>query len=194
MLGLKSNFQSNLLLCSWHIQKNIISHLSSLGKKNKTLYDRVINLPFITCEKKFNDLIKTVEESEDVSIRERKYLEEKLKTKKQWAKCITKENFCGGICTTSRIEGLHGVLKRFLNSNSRLQGVFNCFRSIEKTQLQKFEQEYSRHKKQKIIAVSNPLELIKNEFSDFLYKKIAPKFSKALNYILEPNGRSKSSW
>jgi len=88
---------------------------------------------------------------------------------------------------------MYAVLKTYLNSNSSLQGVFNCFRSIEKTQLSKFSEEYSRHKKQEIIA-SNPLEQIKNEFPDYIYKKIVPKFSKSLNYILEFNGRNKNSW
>jgi len=110
-VGLKNNFESRLLLCSWHLQRNIVSHFSNLGKKNKVLFDRVIGLPFITCDQKFYDVIKAVEESEDISDKELEYLNEKLKTKNQWAKCFTKENFCGGICTTSRIEGLHGVLK-----------------------------------------------------------------------------------
>lgn len=151
-------------------------------------------MPFVTCKEKFDEIIKSVKDSEHVSDKELEYLNGKLESKKQWAKCIMKEDFCGGICTTSRIEGLHGVLRRYLNSNSSLQGVFNCFRSIEEIQLQKFQEEFLRHKKQAKDINSNPLQLIKKDYHDYINKKITPKFCKALNYILEPNGRSKNSW
>jgi len=110
-------------------------------------------------------------------------LEEKLKTKERWAKSFVKSRFCGGVCTTSRIEGLHGVLRRCLNSNSSLQKVFNCFRQIEAIQVQKHEQEYKKHSKQAQIIQANPLIGVQRAYPGYVYKKIAPKFSKGLNYV-----------
>ena len=188
------NFKSNFLLCGWHIQKNMISKFSSLAKKDKSLYDKIINLPFIGSEEKFNTVLGLVEDSDDITKNEYDYLYKKLESKLQWVKCFTKENFCGGVSTTSRIEGLHGVLKKHLNSNSSLQGVFYCFRSIEKTQVQTFEEEFSRHKKQNTQFDSTPLEKIKEEYPDYIFRKIAPKFAKALNYILESQKNNKNSW
>jgi len=63
--------------------------------------------------------------------------------KEKWAKCETKHTFAGGVCTTSRIEGLHGVLKKYVTSTSSLQNVLFCFREIEYTQIQKFNDEYT---------------------------------------------------
>jgi len=183
-----------MLLCGWHIQRNLISKLSALAKKDKKLYDKIINLPFVTCTNKFEEIIGEVKKSKTLSRIEFDYIQEKLKTKSKWAKSITKSQFCGGVCTTSRIEGLHGVLKRHLNANSSINKVFNCFRQLEIAQSQKHDQEFLRHQKQEQKFQSNPLKEIEKKYPEYIYKKIAPKFSKSLNYILGQNGRSKSSW
>ena len=176
------------------MQRNFVPKFSGLNKKNKDTYDKILNLPFITCQKKFEANLKEIFESEEITESEIKYLEEKLKTKNKWAKSFVKFRFCGGVCTTSRIEGLHGVLRRHLNSNSSLQKVFNCFRQLENIQVQRHEQEYLRHPKQSQPIQSNPLNDIKQTYPDYIYKKIALKFSKALNYVFENNGKTKNSW
>ena len=58
---------------------------------------------------------------------------------------MIKGSFAAGVCTASRIEGLHSVLKRHLNSNSSLQNIFSCFRFIETTQVKKFEEEFKKN-------------------------------------------------
>ena len=182
-----------MLLCGWHIQRNFISKFSGMSKRNKKIYDMVLNLPFISCEKKFEEILEEIFASEDLTETEINYLNVKLQAKERWAKCRTKLSFCGGVCTTSRIEGLHAILKRHLNSNSSLQKLFNCFRQIEETQLEKFTEEYNRHAKKSAEIDAVPLKEIKKKFSEYIYKKLAPKFSKALNYILEKD-RKFNTW
>ena len=72
----------------------------------------------------------------------------KLKSKELWAKCFLKTKFTGGVSTTSRIEGLHAKQKKYMISNANLQGVLNGFRSIEKTNISNFKDEYSTHEKE----------------------------------------------
>ena len=192
--GLKNNFYSKMLLCGWHIQKNISSKLSAFGKKDKEKYQEVLNLPFITCRKKFDETLKNIFDSENLTETEKDYLNAKLEGKDRWAKSYIKSEFCGGICTTSRVEGLHAVLKKYLNSNSSLIKVFQSFRLLESLQLEKFQEEFQRHSKKQFEIKTNPLEEIKNQFSDYIFRKISPKFAKALSYILEPIGKSKTSW
>jgi len=183
-----------MLLCGWRLQKNLAAKFKSLSHKDHALYSKVLNLPFVTCSQKFDAILQEIRQSEDVTENEEDYLKEKLKEKQKWAKSATKSQFSGGVCVTSRIEGLHGVLKRHLNATSSLNKLFNCFRQLEKMQIKKFEEEFKRHSRQAENFDANPLKEIKQKYSEYIYKKICPKFSKSLNYILEPNGRSTVSW
>jgi len=81
-------------------------------------------------------------------------------------------------------------LKKHLNSNSSLRKVFSCFRQIEKTQLEKFTEEYNRHKKKVAEIDAVPFQEIKSKFSEYVYKKTSPKLSKALNYVLEKDKKA----
>ena len=108
-----------------------------MAKKNKELYNKILSLPFVTRKEKFEEIVEEVSECDDVSDGQYDYLELKMKTKQLWANCYAKNAFAGGISTTSRIEGLHGVLKKRLTSGSSLVNVFQSFRSIEKTQIEK---------------------------------------------------------
>jgi len=186
------HFSSRMLLCGWHIERNF---LSGVAKKHKETYDKILDLPFVTCEKKFEEKIQKIWDSSKLSEQE-KYLREELKTKYKWAKCYTKSSFCAGVYTTSRVDGLHSVLKKHLNSNSNpsLKKLFNCFHELETLQLQRFEEEYHRHPKKSGLFYSNPLKDIKTSCTEYIYHKIVPKFSKALNYVLEPFGNIKNSW
>ena len=71
--------------------------------------------------------------------------------------------------------------------------LFNCFRELETLQLQKFEEEYHRPKKSGLFD-PNSLKDIRTSCTEYIYHKIVPKFSKALNYVLEPFGNIKNSW
>jgi len=67
LLGIRNHFSSKIHLCGWHLQKNICSHLSSVSKKNKDLYNKALSLPFITDCKKFEKIYDELKISEDVS-------------------------------------------------------------------------------------------------------------------------------
>jgi len=109
-----------------------MSRLSGLAKKDAGLYEKTINLPFITMEEKFEKTLQELELSQFVSIEAKSCIKKKVEYKNKWAKCIIKYNFTAGISTTSRVESLHSKLRNHLNSNSSLMELFQAFREIEK--------------------------------------------------------------
>jgi len=171
------------LNCCWHVQKNFISHFSGLGRKDKSLFDKIKSLPFITRVDKFNDILQEANDSKDITDKQLEYLNKKLKTKQKWAKCMIKTNFAAGVCTTSRIEGLHAVIKKYLTSSCSLQKVFLCFRTLEQIEIDKFAEEYQRHQNKP--SSNYEIQFLK-EFekvcSDYALRRIKPKFFKSLNY------------
>ena len=88
-----------------------------------------------------------------------------------------------GVCTTSRIEGLHAVIKKYLTSSCSLQKVFLCFRTLEQIEIDKFAEEYQRHQNKP--SSNYEIQFLK-EFekvcSDYALRRIKPKFFKSLNY------------
>jgi len=102
-----------------------------------------------------------------------------------WAKCYLKTNYGGGISTTSRIESFHAKLKRHLTSSSRLEKLFQVFREIEKTQVEKFKEEFLRHGEVNKAEKVDFLKKIEEKCSKYILHKISPKLFKALNYNYE---------
>jgi len=188
LLGIENNFQSRIILCGWHIQRNFISKLKSLRNLDKELYQEMISLPFVMRELQFDSILQKFEDSEDVSQEQFEYIEKKLKRKKMWAKCFLKSKFAGGISTTSRVEGLHATLKRGLNSSSSLQTVFVCFRLIEKREATRFTDEFIKQNGQESLSQDqsiNALKAIQEKYSNYVYKKICYKFNSALNLLFK---------
>ena len=185
--GLKNNFNSRCIVCGWHIQKNIISHLSGVNKKNISLYQRAISLPFVTKEEKYKQILTDLQNSQDLSDTQKEYIKKKVETENLWAKWLLKNKYAGGISTTSRVESLHATQKKYLNSSSSLQKVFKCFQTIEKLQIEKFQEEFQRHKSSSKLHLSDikALEQIKDHVPEYVHKKLLPKFCKALNYSKE---------
>jgi len=124
-----------------------VKNFRSLAKNNRGLYQKAISLPFISRKEKFEDYVKELKKSKDLKKNEKKYLDNLLIRKNRWAKCLMKGIFGGGISTTSRVEGLHAVLKKYLTSRSSLQNVFYAFREIEEIQLIKFQDEFNLRSK-----------------------------------------------
>ena len=89
--------------CCWHVQKNFISHFSGLGRKDKSLFDKIKSLPFITRVDKFNDILQEANDSKDITDKQLEYLNKKLKTKQKWAKCMIKTNFAAGVWSLHNI-------------------------------------------------------------------------------------------
>ena len=88
-----------------------------------------------------------------------------------------------------KIKVNYGILKGQLNSNSRFQELFQFFPKIELNIETKIKEEFIRHEKTSRTSLdARPLQQIKEQFSNYVYKKIIPKFSKGLNYMIENNG------
>ena len=64
ILGIQKNFNSKIVLCGWHLQKNFISRFSKLKGVDEDLYNKILSLPFVISEEKFQNIIEEVEDSE----------------------------------------------------------------------------------------------------------------------------------
>jgi len=193
ILGIKQNFTSRINLCGWHVQKNLISHLSSLGKKNRVLYQKAISLPFVTNKEKFENIFEELEDSADISEKQMKYLQKRYDKRQLWAKSYLKSYYGGGISTTSRVESFHSKLKQSLTSSSSLQKVFSVFRELEMTTIEHFKEEFLRHGEINSFEKIDFVNKIKEEYSHYISQKILSKFLKALNYSNEQR-RNLDSW
>ena len=178
------------MLCGWHIQKNLVSRFSKLKSLDKDLYNKILSLPFITSEEKFNAIVEEVMDSEIIPKNQLDYLKLKLNLKNLWAKCLLKDKFLGGISTTSRIEGLHAKQKAYLTSQIGLQRLFHGFRVIEKTQISNFKEEYFRHQNESRVENINSLKELQDKFPEYIYLKMNSKFCKGLNYKHEKFGNN----
>ena len=152
--------------------------------ETKKLYQEIINLPFITREAKFEETINKFKSLTNISKDRSQYLDRKLETKEEWAKCFVKEKFAAGISTTSRVESLHKHLSQYLNSNSRLNQLFQVFREIEAKQLNKFEEELQRHLKNlnQDINKSCLFTKLQEIYSPYTLEKLDQRINKALAY------------
>jgi len=75
------------------IYKDPVSRFSSLGKINKDLYKKLLNLPFITREEKFENILSELMKPEVLTESEKEYLE-KRQTKRNMGKMHGKKSFC----------------------------------------------------------------------------------------------------
>jgi len=64
-------------------------------------------LPFVTSVDKFEKIVQDIRNDDNLSNKQKEYIELKLKTKNMWGKCFLKANFIGGVSATSRVEALH---------------------------------------------------------------------------------------
>ena len=78
ILGITNNFCTRIVLCGWHLQKNLISKFSKVKKLDAEVYNQIISLPFITSEQKFNETISKVKKSKNITKIQKEYLEMKL--------------------------------------------------------------------------------------------------------------------
>jgi len=185
---------SKRLICAWHLQRNFASKFSSLATKNKALYDEALNLPFITHCDKFEETVTKLKSNNVLSETQLKYLEEKLIQKKHWAKSENLGTFVVGVSTTSRIESMYSILREKLNSNSRLCGVFEAFKDIEKTEVLNLMKEFERHKKNLNNNLSGgPLmNLIAKDYCPYIMKKLDQIMKKSINY--KAQSTSNNTW
>jgi len=153
----------------------------------------MINLPFIVSKEKFLETIDELKNSEFITEEQLKYIEAKIKTQDQWVKCFIKTKFAGGISTTSRVEGLHAVQKKYLTSSSSLKKVLYSFISIEKKHTKSFSNEFNQRFGTQTLKNIIALKDIQEQCSEYVYKKILAKFTIAIDYKKESTS-SPNKW
>lgn len=124
------------------------------------------------------------------------YLKLKLESKDLWAKYAIKDTFSVGVSTTSRVESLHSLLKKHLNSNSRLCEVLDRFKKIVAAQIDKFQVEFERHSKdlEKSVTKCQLMQQLSIIYSPYALKKLEQIGSKAFSYHFEPVSTSVTKW
>ena len=80
-------------------------------QQKKDLYNLIVSLPLSQTSENFDDDLKFILKNKFLSKEHKDYLEEKAKRAEKWAKCFMKSYFCCGMCTSSRIEAKHRLLK-----------------------------------------------------------------------------------
>ena len=119
-------------LCGWHVQLNIKKHIASLLKTNKDGenkkfdYLQIVNLPFEKSKKIFDQISEKIEtDGFNLSDKVSDYLKILIKHKSQWSIWYRTNNEMDlQISTSSRIEGLFSLLKRYIRSKSTLYELF----------------------------------------------------------------------
>ena len=161
LIGISKNFKCRFLLCGWHLQKNLRSKFTNLSRSDPDLYKKILKLPFTLKKEEFEEIVDLVSDSKDVSEAQINYLDGKLLCKTKWARCFIKNEFAGGVSTTSRVEVLHSLQKKNMTSSSSLQKVFHSFRLLEKRQISKFSEEYNEATTYQSIEGTNSLKPFK---------------------------------
>jgi len=98
-----------------------------------------------------------------------------------------KENFCGGICTTSRLESKHRILKKYLNSSKRLTELFNVFRELESKEISSFKNEIEKMKKaaRNKLAKSNFIKHFQSTYTKYIIMRLEDNLVESTNYKIE---------
>jgi len=152
-----------------------------------------VNLPYSENISYFEDGYKEILKSDSIGKENKNYLEAKWKEKQKWAKCFMKTKFCVGMCTSSRIEAKHRLLKRYLNSSKGLVYLFSILRDIEKTELKNFQDEVTRIS-EKENKQYEKTEIIKcfQGYSDYALNKLKQQLIESNNYKIKSSGQT--SW
>jgi len=111
------------------------------NKKKKELYQLIVSLPLSNQKDDFMESYNKIIKSKYLSGDSKSYLKNKFNKKDRWVKAFMKSKFCGGMCTTSRIESKHRVFKRFLNSSTKLSELFKVIKIIENQEINSFTNE-----------------------------------------------------
>lgn len=173
--------------CIYHIGQNLPKNLKAkLGNLYNDFIGKFYKCRNSHCETLFfarwNDLLENFPLAKDYLLRVL------WPTNKSWARCYLRQIFTAGIESTSRVEGMNGIIKRTLRSNSTLCQLVECLseRLVSETQKERFhgykiattssaslsmgEELFPNVTKilEKYVTV-NTLTAIKNEMSQCLY-------------------------
>jgi histone-lysine N-methyltransferase SETD2 len=148
------------LLCRWHINKNVLTKAQETWrvngldeeerKRNESLRDafmeRWINVTYSKTKESFEEAYRQLKNdySEQPALLE--YLDEfKYSTKELYVEAYTSEFKHYGVTVTSRIEGGHSCLKKFLGtSKSDIFGVVKVISMLHTEQYDKIRDELAQ--------------------------------------------------
>lgn len=148
------------------------------------LYNQIINLSYSNYPEEFENSMLTIMKSKLITKELKKYLNDKAKEKEVWVKGYLKAYFCCGLCTTSRIESKHSVLKQYLNSGRRLSELFQVMKQLEDKEVNKLKNEIeSKHKKERTkIGNSDLIIYFKGKYTEYALERLKDNSIESINY------------
>ena len=104
-------------------------------------------MPFLNYPEEFEENVDKILDSIHINNDLKKYLKEKAREIESWVKGFMKKKFCCGMCSSSRIESKHRILKQYLDSGKRLSELFQVVKELEKMEISRMENEIERFRK-----------------------------------------------
>jgi len=145
----------------------------------------------------FEDFLKSykqIQGSKFLNKESKLYLQNKFQEKHKWVKAFMKSQFCGGMCTTSRVESKHRVFKRYLKSSTSLCQLFNVIRNLENQEINSFVNEIEKigKKSSNNLEKSNFIKYFKQNFSEYIIVRLKNTLIESTNYKVKEI--SKNIW
>lgn len=98
------------------------------------------------------------------------------------------------MCSSSRIESKHRVLKQYLNSSKRLTELFQVLKNLEAVEISRMENEIEksrkneRKKKEKMDIIVS----LKEIYSDYVLERVKDNLLDSINYKIDK--QEKNLW
>jgi len=104
-----------------------------------------------------------------------------------------KKKFCCGMCTTSRIEAKHSVLKKFLNSGKRLTEVFKVIKELEEREIASYKNELDKSNKnaRKKEETSDLIKHFRSIYGEYVIERLKDQLINSTNYKISELARNK---
>ena len=199
MIAIQKVFsRSRNLYCSWHVSQNLKKKFAFLNRgknpQKQKLYNKIISLPYAEYVSDFEENYDSLIESDVLGEKNLEYLKQRWKDRHLWVKAYMKSYFCCGMCTTSRIEAKHRVLKNYLNSSKSLVTLFQVFKELESTEIKNFKDEIRKISKrtEKKYQSSNIMKYF-NFVSEYGLNKIQQELIESINYKVK-KANTENSW
>ena len=66
-------FNVRIVLCGWHLQRNLVSHFNKVKNLDADLYQKILYLPFVMSVEKFNNTLEEIKDSQHISKKQKDY-------------------------------------------------------------------------------------------------------------------------
>jgi len=142
-----------------------------------------MKLPFISSKEIYERTLDEISTSEIISDQNKKYIESLHESKEKWSLAFRKEEYILGIQTTSRIESLHGIIKKFIRSKCNLNELF--IRLLKLSNGRNYIKEFEESIENEITSVLSQnfiLSKLKEKYTEFIYNKCLLGYIKAQSY------------